>query len=513
MEKKRKAVLLPLDERPCNFKFPYQLFQTDFMEVVRPECLGDKKIPADLKMVENFLLKECCDADYAVIALDTLLYGGLIPSRLHHFEKNEVIGRLEILKKIKQNNPSLNLYAFACIMRCPKYSSSDEEPDYYEDCGAEIHRLGAVLHQEKLSLKTTDEKDVLLEKIPEAALRDYTERRAFNLSMNLRTVDMVKDGIIDFLIIPQDDSAPFGYTAMDQSTVRGYIADKALQNQIYIYPGADEVEMTLLARAVNHCQKKTPRVYAKYASMSAPFLTPPYEDRPLGETVKSHLMAAGCLQTDSLSESDFVLGLTAPSECMEEAVKQPVNKANYTTARNLAEFVYAVKTYIKEGKAVSIADNSYVNGGDLELLQMLEEEKLLFHLAGYAGWNTSANTIGTSIAEGVLYLYRGNSRQALDFLTLRYFEDVGYCAHVRKCVTEEELPQLGMNYFDVREAEGIVSRIVEKRLKQFMAIHYPSVAEHTRVLKVRMPWRRMFEVDIEAEYCGDDFAPDSSQME
>ena len=43
------------------------------------------------------------------------------------------------------------------------------------------------------------------------------------------------------------------------------------------------------------------------------------------------------------------------------------------------------------GKAVSICDNAYCNGGDLELLAMLDADGRMLEVAGYAGWNTSAN--------------------------------------------------------------------------------------------------------------------------
>ena len=54
----------------------------------------------------------------------------------------------------------------------------------------------------------------------------------------------------------------------------------------------------------------------------------------------------------------------------------------------------------REGR-VAIADNAYGNGGEMLLIRMLNRAHLLDEVAGYAGWNTSANTLGTAIAEGV----------------------------------------------------------------------------------------------------------------
>lgn len=66
-----------------------------------------------------------------------------------------------------------------------------------------------------------------------------------------------------------------------------------------------------------------------------------------------------------------------------------------------------MKERIKEHKIVSIADNAYANGGDIMFIHLLDKNQLLMQVGGYAGWNTSANTIGTAIAEAVDMLYNG----------------------------------------------------------------------------------------------------------
>lgn len=90
-----------------------------------------------------------------------------------------------------------------------------------------------------------------------------------------------------------------------------------------------------------------------------------------------------------------------------------------------------LKERIKEHKIVSIADNAYANGGDIMFIHLLDKNQLLMQVGGYAGWNTSANTIGTAIAEAVDMLYNGKSKQHDNFLVERYLEDGGYCSVVR----------------------------------------------------------------------------------
>ena len=500
--KEAKVVLLPLDERPCNFEFPKALYKGSELRIVRPDELGDKKNPADLEKIADFLVRECADADYAVLAMDTLLYGGLIPSRLHECTEERVTEQLELLRKIKKDNPTLRIFAFQCIMRCPKYSSSDEEPDYYEYCGEQIHKLGAIIHKEQLGIEdeVTAVKEEILAAIPKNELKDYCDRRDFNLRQNLAVLQLAKDKVIDFLIIPQDDSAPFGYTAMDQRKVRARINEFELTEQVYVYPGADEIELTLLSRVYNEWHGKTPKVLVRYASVMAPYVIPLYEDRALGETLKYHLMAAGCIQCFSEVDADFVLALSAPGENMKEAVAQPVEDESYNVSRTLPEFVYAIDQYVKHNIPVTIGDNAYANGGEIELLAMLNRKGLLFKLAGYAGWNTSSNTIGTAIAQGVRYLYCGDDSTHREFLILRYIEDVGYCSYVRKKVTDLRLPELNMNYFDIKEKHGIVSEIVREELFSFAKKELASIQEHIIIEEVYMPWRRMFEVGLNVKY-------------
>ncbi len=496
----KKIVLLPLDERPCNYNFPYQLFNSDDIKIIRPDNLGDKKKPALKEEINQFLFDSCKDADGLVISIDTLLYGGLIPSRLHHSTEEDLIKELEVIKKLKEENRQLKIYGFQCIMRCPKYSSSDEEPDYYEDYGAEIHKIGELEHKVKLGIGEEEELKRLYKVVKEEALLDYRNRRKLNLSLNLLTLDYVKEGIIDFLIIPQDDSAKYGFTAMDQEIVREKISTELLQDVVLMYPGADEIAMTLLSRVVNEMNHRRPKVYIKYASIHAPYLIPAYEDRTLGETLKYHLLAAGLSQVESSYEADLILAISAPANVMLEAVSQPAKNQNYGVERNITEFIYFIEEQINSGKAVTIGDNAYANGADLELIDLLNKRGLLLKVSGYAGWNTSSNTIGTAISEGVLYLYRGNTKEHKNFLVERYIEDAGYCAVVRNYVSTNKLKELGMNYFDVVEKDGIVSQIVKENLCDFVNNRLTSISKHIKIKSVYMPWRRMFEVGLHAEY-------------
>lgn len=228
-----KIAYIPLDERPCNYDFPSLLWDRGTgpsshgeVNLVRPDLslMGDKKTPGNTEKIWEWLFEEAVDADGLILSIDTLLYGGIIPSRLHHLTLDECRDVLARLSRIKEVNPEVKIYAFNLIMRCPKYSSSDEEPDYYEDWGSEIFQYGRLHHLLSANLASEeDEKqyEELEQQLPKEVVDDYLSRRKVNVEVNKLALEYVNNGTIDFMIIPQDDSAPYGWTAIDQQEVRG----------------------------------------------------------------------------------------------------------------------------------------------------------------------------------------------------------------------------------------------------------------------------------------------------
>lgn len=497
-----KVVFVPLDERPCNDRFPQLLAQGTDIHLVTPglERMGLKKRPADVDKLWDWLYEEARDADAAILSLDTLLYGGIIPSRLHTLTAEQCEEKLRGLKRLKEANPSLKLYAFNLIMRCPKYSNSDEEPDYYADWGRELFLQGYIRHRVELGIATAEEAAQLMEidaVLPQDVKDDYIGRRAINRTVNRLALDYVKDGTIDFLSIPQDDSAPYGLTAIDQQFVRDAVEELDVELKVYMYPGADEVGCTLLARMMNEAKGRRPLVYAHFASANGPFVTPAYEDRLVYESVKYQILAAGGLMSTSMAEADLVLCLNMPGDAMMEAANQHTPSLGYTVMRNITELTemadYVVNTL---GKPCVVADIAFANGSDLTLFKLLRSKELLFRLAGYAGWNTSSNTLGTCIAQGMLYTVYGDTQEHRDFLALRFVEDAGYCSRVRRHVANEFLPGLGLDYFGVDGQRGQVADIVREQLETFIAQKINYAAYRVVVDDCYMPWSRMFEVGL-----------------
>lgn len=551
-----KILLLPLDERPCNASFPGRLFPADKVQILLPRKLGHKKHPADFSVLSDFLFEKAKDADALLLSLDMLLYGGLIPSRLHHLKTEMLFSRLHLIRELKEKYPALPIYAFATVMRCPAYSSDDEEPDYYERFGSAIHARGASMHRALAGLTTSSEAEgpvpspagllpaasgegeisapfssapaitpsaepvsasslddgdsqdpePCLSSDFETCLEDYLARRALNKQLSLQALELVKEGILESIVFPQDDSMRFGFPAMDQEEIRRRILTLGLTERAMMYPGSDEIALTLLCRILLNHHGFLPKVYVKYLTDGARSLIPLYEGLPLSATTSYQLHAAGCITADTCAEADIVLLETAPSGSMEEAWLQPSRSPSYFAERNFPEMLSFIKRMRGAGKVVTVADNAYANGGDLDLIRILDADHLLMDLQGYAGWNTNANTMGCAIAMGVcafLYGEQGlfpdpaSETQRRNFLISRYLEDACYQADVRQCVTKK-IPPLGFDYFDTGEEEGEVRDLILAELQIRIKTELSSLADRIQIRRLTLPWKRMFEIDLEA---------------
>ena len=263
-----------------------------------------------------------------------------------------------------------------------------------------------------------------------------------------------------------------------------------------MYPGADEVGMTLTSRAVTDFYGKHPQVYCHWTNERAQNVTPLYEDRPVGKTVPVQLAVAGCAETADESTCDIDLFLNYPTEKQVEASELPVDGYK---ERNLDKFCSAACSALGQNKVVAIADGGYCNGGDVELLQMLSGHLDLTDLPAYAGWNTSSNTLGTAICESVFVWLFGQTEQSKLFVAERYAEDAGYCGYVRRYMCDNVLSGWGLDYFHADGKNGKVAKRVGEEIDGFLAEKLPQVAAKYKVSHIGMPWRRMFEVQLDME--------------
>ena len=402
----KKILYVPLDERSCNYDFPRKLAaMTADMELLEPpmELMGFKKTPADPGKLWSWVFENAPECEYAIISVDTMVYGNLINSRTHHKTWEQCQELLDNFRKLKTENPRLRIHAFNLVARVAAYNSDAEDPDYWAQFGAQIWKYAYSRDKEERGLLSGAEKDVfsmLKTSIPAGILQDFLERRKVDRSVNLGCVDLVEEGIFEQLTIPKDDTAEFGYAAMDQRALASHIYEKQLMNRILVYPGADEVGSVLFARVFNKIHHYTPRICVRYSSTYGPFVVPLYEDRPLNESIKAQIHSLGGVMVHGADHSDCMLAVNSPGLHMTEASTQDNRDITCSTHANLPEFYASQRHYYEtRHKPVGLAEVSVANGCDNECMDMGRLTGSYEFLTAVGGWNTTANTVGVVLAQ------------------------------------------------------------------------------------------------------------------
>lgn len=496
-----RILLLPLDERPCNYRYPQMITQDceDIDLRMPPESLlGQKNCPADVDALIRWLLDNFGACDYAVISVDMLVYGGIVPSRLHYLTKQECLFRLSILEQLHALHPEVKIFAFSLIMRAPSYSLSEEEPPYYGLYGKDLYQLGVLKDRCSREICTTEdiaERTLLEQRLPTEVVSDFCQRRELNHEINLHAISLVKSGIINFLLIPMDDCAPFGWAAMERQVIQNEIRRSKLGGQVFSYSGADEAGCILTARAVNMGRGIVPSLYPYYSSVLGPGITPKFEDRPLGENLKWLIAAAGGRTAICPEQADYILMINAPTAggTYMGDVNLPIEQldSSYNNCRCLPDFAANLRA---TKKPVIVADLAFANGADDEWMELMKQEGLLPKLYAYAGWNTAANAAGTCISQGMIC--QGDLCKSRLFTTHRILEDWLYMSHIRKLaadyVTENNL------IFDSSEQEAQIQAYVLQKIRTLAKSL--SLPANVTIKGVTFPWHRLFEIDLQIAF-------------
>jgi hypothetical protein len=339
--------------------------------------------------------------------------------------------------------------------------------------------------------------------IPTGYLADYRQRRSLNLVINQGAIALVQAGVIDFLAIPQDDCAPYGFTARDQQQIGQLIRTERLQNRVHLYPGADEVGCTLLARAYGELTQKSPRIYPFFPVTSAAQIIPLYEDRPLGVSVQSHILAAGAQLAETPANADFILALNTPGQIMQEAWEQAHKDMTYHRCRNLRVLIHQLQAFLSQEMPIALADVAFTNGGETELIHLLDDAQILDQLLAYGGWNTCCNTIGSVLATAILGWQSANSAVIMENLIYHLLEDWLYQSIIRQELVQDYLPTIDASYYDFRGQTGAINQEMARRLREQWQQELRHTFQDWKIteLKVFSPWQRLFEIGLQLQVC------------
>lgn len=514
-----KVVCLPLDGRPYNYDFIGSLASMDSgIELVMPDrqSLGFKKKPACRDDLDAFLLREAPSADALVISLDMHLYGGLLPARSHQYDGDMLVSRLNMIAELKKSNPALKVYASSLVLRTPKYNSNDEEPDYYAQYGVNIYRYGYLRNKQErcgLSKQENEELGSHETAIPEEVMNDWLARRTNNLTLILEALALTEQGVFETLIIPLDDTAEFGFTAQDQSVIFDTIDELGIEDNVFVHPGTDESGCTLLTRAYLDAQASPLAISTLYSNEFFRQLIPNYEDRPFLHSLCSHVRAAGMRLDTSGAKELPVLAVNGCGEVMQEAFEvsygynihthqrqAKYKNVTYFTHRNLSDFAQQIAQHSSVNTVV-VADLAMSNGGETALIRALDKNRALDKIKGYAGWNTTCNSLGTALAV-LAFAHLGDTPGAVTrFLKQRLVSDWAYQTEVRFPVQFDYLPELDINGIhsgNFAQFESQIFTKVKEEIGNVWSEHvcYAFDSQAPDITNITAPFKRMSGLNI-----------------
>ena len=442
-----KIAFLPIDNRPVCYTLPEMIAKIDSdIEFFIPEreLLGGLTKTADIEGLFKWLI-DLPELDAIVLSLDTIAYGGLIPSRRCPETFEQIKERIDKLKKILETKKS-KIYAFSSIMRISNNNYNIEEKEYWKKWGKKIfdysyhtHRFGC--------------ESCISNMIPSAVLDDYLETRKRNFKINKIYLQWQKEGLFDTLVFSKDDCAQYGFNVQEAQFL------EALGG--FTKTGADEIPLTLLARAIQGDMKVCPIFLEPDKALISK-----YEDVTVEKSVLGQLELAN-VRVGLQEDSDVLLYVNNFIEEQGEIV-MGVNTESFAD-----EFKTPKTPYM-------IADVRFANGADNNFIDEFFKNKIDENFYGYSAWNTTANSLGSLIcAAKVRFFAKKYNPDAFKKLqAVRFLDDWAYQANVRQTLESPDIKAL---------SAGMVNyeKIVELALDTKISAKYS------------FPWNRLFEVEVE----------------
>ena len=486
-------VYVPMDTRPVCKDYTVATMKAAGWDVLVPpeELLSSADRDGQPDKLLEWVEQNTPKAVAVVASADAVIYGGLVDSRTHHIEPSVLQSRVERLLSLKKKVHSPDIYVFVTIMRSPKASAAPVEPVYYQEWGGKLFRHGALrdkVELQGLSRKENKELQELNRTIPRNVIADYYDRRR----TNIRTSELLLHGIesdsFNYLLVGRDDTNPLSQAHKEARYMSSLVSNFS-NSKIRFFSGADQLGLVLLTQAANRLTFTTPLVYTEFGNGKGGETVPTYEDDTVAESARQHIFAAGAFPSKNAATADYVLLVNTPYN--GKTLEASDAKNNGVADKNTKAFADKVQSYIERGKKVIVSDSAYGNGADNALVKELFSRGIAYKVAAYGGWNTSGNTLGFALSQGMESpFYEGNA--AKDLLTVRYLDDWAYQANARMDVYQhviwpKQMPNSGFTPEQKRIAEAAIKESITKVAEPVMG----SVAKE---YDFKLPWSRMFEV-------------------
>lgn len=490
---KGTMVFVPLDTRPVCKDYTIATMRAAGWDVLVPpeEMLSSAAHSGEPDSLLEWLEENSKQAVAVVASADALVYGGLVDSRTHHTDRTVLQSRVERLVSLKKKSHSPDIYVFVTIMRSPKASAAPVEPVYYAEWGPKLFRQGALLDKEELSglsRKESKELQELKKTIPRNVVADYYGRRKINMQTTELLLHGIESGGFNYLLVGRDDTSPLSQ-AHREARFMGSLVNELPKSKIRFFSGADQLGLVLLTQAANRLTFTSPLVYTEFAPGKGGDTVPTYEDDPVAVSAREHIYAAGAFPARKAKNADFVLAVNTPFNGKTLEASDAKNTGEPDTCTKA--FLDNVQSYLDAGKRVVVADTKFGNGADNALVKEMFRRGIAYKVAAYGGWNTSGNTLGFALAQGMESpYYEGNAAQ--DLLRVRYLDDWAYQANARMDVYKNVIwpnymPNSGFTPEQQKIAEAAIAESITK-------VAEPVMGDVVKEYGFTLPWSRMFEV-------------------
>lgn len=489
---------VPQDNRPVSLDYVVDTATAAGAEIITPQraLIAGRTSPGNPDYLWDWVFTHCKEADAMVLSADALLYGSLVGSRTHQYPEDLLQKRLAKFAELKQMNPNVRLYVYSTIMRTPKASAGGVEPDYYETYGPSIFQITALQDKQETEPLSRSEQQTLLKltaAVPPQAMDDWFARRAKNYNMNLGLIAYVKNSTFAYLVQGRDDCSPLS-RSHQESRHLSEETQKLSASKYASFPGADQLGMLMVVRAINDLSRQVPVVTIIFAPGAGGKTVPTYEDREIAVTLADQISSAGGVVLPSPKQADLLLAVSTPENGITLEASAPANREKTRPSAEL--FASQIAGALNEGKQVSVASIAFSNGADNALMYELEKGGLLPRLAAFSGWNTASNTLGYAVGQGMLAA-KMQPEAKNHLLVVRLLDDWAYQANIRGELVDAVLYPFGGNYVYLDDITPRLTSETKRRMRQFAASNLPDIG--IKNFQVSYPWNRMFEVKITVE--------------
>lgn len=402
---KYKLILIPLDTRPPCQKMVIDAGKMAGVQIITPpsEMMDYYTRQGDTKEIQRWLMDNIDKSDGVIVSIDQLLHGGLLASRESGTKQDESQTLLKFMRDLKIKAKDKPIYAFNVLPRITPPPTLESDSKKMIKISRLIDEISIFANEDDIKLLAD-----LKEDIKQEDLDIYLDLFRRNTALNKKLINLAKEGIITKLVIGQDDGEDFGIPNMEKKSLVNYVHSLGISDDVVmITKGADEVALSLLANFVQTKTNYQPKVYVEYNDEKAMRTVMPFMAGSVGSTVEEKLVMANAKKVNSPQEAGLILYVFIGDD------------ENISTQRQSA---LKIKKYLEQGKKVALVDLSkHFSASEVLFPMLLKENVPINELTSYAGWNTASNSIGTALANAIIYkAIRPTFNTTNDMLAVEY---------------------------------------------------------------------------------------------